>query len=111
VREIMELLPWNRLDRPAIARSFISQRVQPCQKRVHVGYEYQGSANHTRMRPNQLHEDKIKQRIAELFNLVDPSYHPLSVIMHAYKLIRPAPKVPLASVFCVDCIVDKKHLL
>jgi hypothetical protein len=44
----------------------------------------------------------------ELFNLVDPLYHPLSVIMHAYKLIRPAPKVSLAYVFCVDRIVDKK---
>jgi hypothetical protein len=39
------------------------------------------------MRPNWLHEDEIKQRIAELFNLADLSYHPLSVIVHAYKLI------------------------
>jgi hypothetical protein len=45
VRELMELLPWNRLDGPAVARSFISRRVQPCQKRVHADYEYQGSAN------------------------------------------------------------------
>jgi hypothetical protein len=30
VRELMELLPWNHLDRPAIAESFISLRVQPC---------------------------------------------------------------------------------
>jgi hypothetical protein len=63
------------------------------------------------MRLNRLHEDEIKQRITELFNLEDPSYHPLSVITHVYKLIRPAPKVPLAFVFCVDRIVDKKHLL
>jgi hypothetical protein len=60
------------------------------------------------MRPNRLHEDEIKRRIVELFNLADPLYHPLSVIMHAYKLIRLAPKVFLASVFCVDHIVDKK---
>jgi hypothetical protein len=42
------------------------------------------------MRPNWLLEDEIKRRIAELFNLADPSYRPyrlLSVIMHAYKLI------------------------
>jgi hypothetical protein len=78
---------------------------------VHAGYEYQGSADQTRMRPNQLHEDEIKQRIVELFNLADPSYHPLSIIMHAYKLIRPAPKVPRAPVFCVDHIVDKKHVM
>jgi hypothetical protein len=25
VRELMELLPWNRLDRPAVAGSFISR--------------------------------------------------------------------------------------
>jgi hypothetical protein len=87
VRELMELLPWNRLDRPAVAGSFISRRVQPYQKRVHADYEYQGSADQTRMHPNRLPKDEIKRRIAELFNLADPSYHPLSVIMHAYKLI------------------------
>jgi hypothetical protein len=78
---------------------------------VHAGYEYQGSADQTRMRPTRLHEDEIKRRIIELFNLADLSYHPLNVIMHAYKLIQPAPKVPLASIFCGDHIVDKKHLL
>jgi hypothetical protein len=77
---------------------------------VHAGYEYQGSADQTKMCPNRLHEDEIKWRIMKLFNLADPSYHPLSVIMHAYKLIQPAPKVPRAPVFCVDHIVDKKHL-
>jgi hypothetical protein len=35
------------------------------------------------MRPKQLHEDEIKKRIGELFNLANPSYHPLSVIVHA----------------------------
>jgi hypothetical protein len=93
VRELMALLLWNHLDGPAIARSFISRQVQPCLKRVRTGYEYQGSADQTRMHSNQLHEDKIKQRIAELFNLADPSYHPLSVIVHMYKLIRPALKI------------------
>jgi hypothetical protein len=72
----MELLPWTRLDRPDVAGSFISRRVQPCQKRVHAGYEYQGSADQTKMRPNQLHDDEIKRRIADLFSLADPSYHP-----------------------------------
>jgi hypothetical protein len=30
VREFMELLPWNRLDGPAVTGSFISQQVQLC---------------------------------------------------------------------------------
>jgi hypothetical protein len=30
VRELMELLLWNRLDGPAVAESFISRRLQPC---------------------------------------------------------------------------------
>jgi hypothetical protein len=41
----MVLLPWNHLDGLAMAGNFISWRVQPCQRRVHVGYEYQGSAD------------------------------------------------------------------
>jgi hypothetical protein len=73
VRELMVLLPWIRLDGLAVAESFISRQVQPCQKRVHAGYEYQGSADQTRMRPNRLHDDEIKQRIADLFSLADPS--------------------------------------
>jgi hypothetical protein len=63
------------------------------------------------MCPNWLPEDEIKRRIAELFNMADPPYHPLSIIMHAYKLIRPAPKVPRALVFFVDPIVNRKQLL
>jgi hypothetical protein len=30
VEELMALLPWNRLDRLAVAGNFISRRVQPC---------------------------------------------------------------------------------
>jgi hypothetical protein len=83
----MALLPWSCLDGPAVVGSFISRRVQPCQKRVHVGYEYQGSADQTRMRQRRLHKDEINQRIADLFNLADLAYQSLSVIMHAFKLI------------------------
>jgi hypothetical protein len=60
VKELMALLPWNRLDGPAVARSFISRWVQPCRRRVHARYEYQGSANQTRMRSEVLDPDKVK---------------------------------------------------
>jgi hypothetical protein len=83
----MVLLLWNRLDGPAMVGSFINRRVQPCQKRVHASYEYQGLADKTRMRSRRLHEDEINQRISDLFNLADPAYQPLSVIVHAFKLI------------------------
>jgi hypothetical protein len=89
----MALLPWKRLDRPAVAGSFISWRVQPCQRRVHAGYEYQGSADQTRMRSEDLDHDEVKRWIGDLFNLADQNYSPLSRIQHAYKLIRPASKV------------------
>jgi hypothetical protein len=89
----MALLPWNRLDGPAVAGNFISRRVQPCQRRVHVGYEYQGLADQTRMRSEDLDHDEVVRRIRELFNLEDQSYSRPSKIQHAYKLIRPAPKV------------------
>jgi hypothetical protein len=94
----MALLLWSRLDGRAVVGSFISRRVQPCQKRVHVGYEHQGSADQMWMRQRRLHEDEINQRIADLFNLADLAYQPLSIIVHAFKLIRPAPKVPPALV-------------
>jgi hypothetical protein len=89
----MALLLWNRLDGPAMAGNFISRCVHPCQRRVHAGYEYQGSADQTRMRSEDLDHDEVIRRIRELFNLADQSYSPPSRIQHAYKLIRPAPKV------------------
>jgi hypothetical protein len=89
----MALLPWNRLDGPAMAGNFISRRVQPCQRRVHAGYEYHGSIDQTRMQSEDLDHNEVIRRIGELFNLADQSYSRPSKIQHRYKLIRPAPKV------------------
>jgi hypothetical protein len=38
---------------------------------VHTGYEYQGSANQTRMRSEDLDHDEVVCWIRELFNLAD----------------------------------------
>jgi hypothetical protein len=76
----MALLPWNRLDGPDVVGNFISRRVQPCQRRVHAGYEYQGSANQTRMRSEDLDHDEVIRQIGELFNLPGQSYSPPSKI-------------------------------
>jgi hypothetical protein len=89
----MELLPWNHLDGPAMAGSFISRHVQPCQRRVYTGYEYQGSADQTRMCSEDLDSDEVICQIGELFNLANQSYSLPSRVQHAYKLIRLAPKV------------------
>jgi hypothetical protein len=89
----MALLPWNRLDGPAVVVSFISRRVQPCQRRVHAGYEYHSSVDQTRMRAEDLDHDEVKRLIGDLFNPANQNYYPPSRIQHAYKLIRPAPKV------------------
>jgi hypothetical protein len=83
----MALLPWNRLDGLAMAGNFISRHVQPCQRRVHAGYECQGLADQTRMRSEDLDRDEVICRIGDLFNLVDQSYAPPNKIQHAYKLI------------------------
>jgi hypothetical protein len=92
VEELIALILWNRLDRPAMARNFISRRVQPCQRTMHAEYEYQGSANQTRMRSEDLDHNKVVRRIEELFNLTDQSYSPPNRIQHAYKLILLAPR-------------------
>ena len=87
------MLPWRKLDGPSVVGNFISRRVQPCQKRIYPGYEYQGSVDPTRMRKEALEKSEVKARIAELFNLADPSYTRLNDIEHAFKLARPPPKV------------------
>jgi hypothetical protein len=93
VRELMMLLPWNRVDGPVVVESFISQRVHSCQKRVHAGWEYQGSADQTKMNTEPLDSDEVMHKVIELFNLNDEAYHALSVRMHGFKHARPVPKV------------------
>jgi hypothetical protein len=73
--------------------SFIYRRVQPCQRRVHSGYEYQGNADTTWMKKERIDEAEIHRRINKLFNLADCSFMPSNDRMHAYKLARPPPKV------------------
>jgi hypothetical protein len=89
----MALLPWNHLDGLVVVGNFISHQVQPCQRRVHAGYEYQGSADQTRMRSEDLDHNEVVRWIGELFNLADQSYSRPNNIQHAYKLIRPALNV------------------
>ena len=93
IPKIFGMILWKKLDGPSIVGSFISRWVQPCQRRVHPGYEYQGSADPTRMRQRALDNIEVKARIGELFNLADPNYARLSDIEHAFKPARPPPKV------------------
>ena len=91
----MSIIPWARLDGPAVVGSFISRRVQPRKRRIHAGYEYQGSADTTRMKKERLERTKVHRRMNELFNLADMNYTPTNNIKHAYKLARPPPKVSI----------------
>ena len=93
ILEIFGMIPWKKLDGPSMVGNFISRRIQPCQRRVHPSYEYQGSADPTRTRQGALDKIEIKARIGELFNLADPNYARLSDIKHAFNLARPPPKV------------------
>ena len=93
IPELLGMIPWKKLDGPSVVGSFISRRIQPCQRRVHPGYEYQGSADPTRTRQEALDKIEVRARIGELFNLADPNYVRLSDIEHAFKLARPPPKV------------------
>jgi hypothetical protein len=94
------------VDGPGVVGNFLSHRVQPCQRRVHPGYEYLGSEDTTRMLKENLENTEIHHRISELFNLADNSFVQSDDRMHAYKLARPAPKVSnkftqLANLFIV----------
>jgi len=99
MEELMNLIQWPRLDGPAVVRSFISRRIQPCQRRVHYGYKYQGNVDTSRMKKESL-------EVNELFNLSDAGYAPSSDLMHAYKLARPPSKVTvynLSLLFDTNC--------
>ena len=86
IAELLGMIPWGKLDGPSVVGNFISRRIQPCQKRVHPGYEYQGTTDPTRTRKEVLDKIEVKARIGELFNLADPNYARLNNIEHAFKL-------------------------
>ena len=97
IAELLRMIPWRKLDGPSVVGNFVSQRIQPCQKRVHPGFEYQGSADPTRTRKEALDKIEVKARIGELFNLADPNYVRLNDIEHTFNLARPPSKVNDAS--------------
>ena len=70
----MNLIQWSRLDEPGVVRNFLSCRVQPCQRRVHPGYEYQRSWDTTRMKKENLEKIEVQRQISELFNLADSGF-------------------------------------
>ena len=86
VKELMKLIKWSRLDGPGVVGNFLSRRVQPCQRMVHPGFEYQGSQDTTRMHKDSLEKPEIQRRINELFNLADSNFVRSHNRMHAYKL-------------------------
>ena len=57
----MKLIDWSRLDGLGVVGNFICRRVMPCQKRVHSAYEYAGSVDLTRMRPEILEKAEVQQ--------------------------------------------------
>ena len=99
ISEILGIIPWKKLDSPSMVGNFISRRIQPCQRRVHPGYEYQGSADPTRTRQEALDKIKVKARIGELFDLANPNYARLSDIEHAFKLAQPPSKVTYLALY------------
>ena len=92
ISEILGMIPWKKLDGPSMVGSFISRWIQPYQRRVHPGYEYQGSADPTRTRQGALDKNEVRARIGELFNLANPNYVRLIDIEHAFKLTQPPPR-------------------
>ena len=99
IQELIGLISWTKLDGPSVVGNFNSRRIQPCQRRVHPGYKYQGSVDPTRTRQEVLDKIEVKARIGELFNLADPNYVRLSDIEHTFKLARPPPKVNDTSLY------------
>jgi len=59
VEELMNLIEWSHLDGPSVVGNFLSRRVQPCQRRVYLGFEYQGSQDTTRIHKDSLEKLEI----------------------------------------------------
>jgi hypothetical protein len=64
VQELLELFDKTRIDGPIVMTNFIFRRVQPCKERVHLMYEYSGSANATQESLEELSSVEIDRWLA-----------------------------------------------
>ena len=67
VRELLRLIKGVKMNDGLVAASFIVRRVQPCKKRAHVGFDFKGDTDGTRVSTGWLTKDEVLERDAELF--------------------------------------------
>lgn len=50
-----------------IAFSFMKRRIQPLQERVHLGFEYEGINDPSRMAPEDISDETVLMRLSRMF--------------------------------------------
>ena len=50
VKELLGLIKGMKMNRVAVAMSFIVRRIQPCKERAHPGFDFKGNTDGTRER-------------------------------------------------------------
>jgi hypothetical protein len=67
VKELLALIKGVRTNSGLVAASFIVCHVQPCKKRAHLAFEFNGETDDTRERSEMLLRNVYEERAAELF--------------------------------------------
>ena len=67
VRELLGLIKGVKTNDGLVVASFIVRRVQPCNERAHMAFDFKGETDGTRERMEMLSRDVVQERAAELF--------------------------------------------
>ena len=69
VKELLDLMRGIKMNRVAVAVSFIVRNTQPYKERAHVGFDFKGDTDGTRERMERLLRDDVLERAVGLFAL------------------------------------------
>ena len=67
MKELLRLIKGMKMNRVAVAVSFIVRLIQPCKERAHLGFEFKGETDSTWERPEILSRNVVEERACRCF--------------------------------------------
>ena len=103
VAALMGMIPVGEVDGPGVVGNFFDRRVQVLQRRLSPGWQYQGVGDVTRMSSDELSEEEVTERVAELFDLRPRVYRAAPNQKAAFSAGHPLRPVSIFLHFLLSC--------
>ena len=102
VKELLGLIKGMKMNRVAMAVSFIVGCIQPCKGRAHPGFDFKGDTDGTWERMERLTKEAVLRRASELF--APNALFSMPGQSRAFNCMNPPPQVKISTVVPGDFI-------